>query len=409
MTSIEPLTVSRGAALYIGALLGPGLLLLPGLASAGSGPASILAWVALLAVSGLLAVVFAALGVQRPSATGVRAYAEDGLGHRAGQAVSWCFLAGVVTGAPIVSYIGGTYLAGLVGADGPLAPAVAAAGLLTLALVTTSRGVRTSTTVQLGLVVLLVVIVAVAVVGSAPAADADNWTPFAPHGWTAIGSTASVLVLSFVGWEAVAPLTARFADPRSQLPRVIGIAFGATGLIYLALATATISVLGPGASPSTPVTDLLTTAIGPAGAAVAAVGAAVLTLGGVNAYLTGAAALARSLTRPSARPRGGPPDWLLVVVVASACALLGLGGAGVLAPEDLVTVPSTLFLVVYLGCTAAAWRLLTGPVRAVAAVAFAGVLVIIGFSGCAVLLAALVAAGAAARPGPRGRQPALTP
>jgi len=38
----------RGDALYIGALLGPGLLLLPGLAAAQAGPASLLAWVALL-------------------------------------------------------------------------------------------------------------------------------------------------------------------------------------------------------------------------------------------------------------------------------------------------------------------------------------------------------------------------
>ncbi|MGH3410215.1 MAG: hypothetical protein ACRDRJ_48120, partial [Streptosporangiaceae bacterium] len=56
------LSVPRGAALYIGALLGPGLLLLPGLAAAQAGPASILAWLGLIGLSGLLAVVFAALG-----------------------------------------------------------------------------------------------------------------------------------------------------------------------------------------------------------------------------------------------------------------------------------------------------------------------------------------------------------
>ena len=39
-----PLSVPRGAALYIGALLGPGVLLLPGLAASIAGPAAILAW-----------------------------------------------------------------------------------------------------------------------------------------------------------------------------------------------------------------------------------------------------------------------------------------------------------------------------------------------------------------------------
>ena len=65
----QHLTTARGAALYIGALLGPGLLLLPGLAAAEAGPASILAWLALLILSGLFAAIFSALaGTYRPQA-----------------------------------------------------------------------------------------------------------------------------------------------------------------------------------------------------------------------------------------------------------------------------------------------------------------------------------------------------
>src|ERR1700722_6240467 len=77
------LTTARGAALYIGALLGPGLLLLPGLAAAEAGPASVLAWAGLLVLSGLFAVVFGALGRGFPSAGGVIGYVRAGLGARA--------------------------------------------------------------------------------------------------------------------------------------------------------------------------------------------------------------------------------------------------------------------------------------------------------------------------------------
>jgi len=98
----QHLTTSRGAALYIGALLGPGLLLLPGLAAAEAGPASILAWLALLILSCLFAAVFSALGRHNPSAGGVIGYVTAGLGPRAGLATGWMFLAGVVCGAPIV-------------------------------------------------------------------------------------------------------------------------------------------------------------------------------------------------------------------------------------------------------------------------------------------------------------------
>src|ERR1700747_2562262 len=65
-----PLSVPRASALYIGALFGPGLLLLPGLAAQQAGPASIIAWVALLGLSAVFATVFAALRRKVPRAAG---------------------------------------------------------------------------------------------------------------------------------------------------------------------------------------------------------------------------------------------------------------------------------------------------------------------------------------------------
>src|SRR5579863_8511807 len=130
MTTVNQpnLTTARGAALYIGAILGPGLLLLPGLAAAQAGPASILAWLGLIGLSGLLAMVFAALGRSIGSG-GVIGYTTAGLGPRAGAAAGWCFLVGVVAGAPIVCLIGATYVTDLAG-GGQLMRALVAGGLL---------------------------------------------------------------------------------------------------------------------------------------------------------------------------------------------------------------------------------------------------------------------------------------
>src|SRR5580698_7828588 len=120
------LTTGRGAALYIGALLGPGLLLLPGLAAAEAGPASVLAWAGLLVLSGLFAVVFGSLGRGFPSAGGVIGYVRAGLGARAGAIAGWSFLAGVIAGAPGVCLIGAGYVTQLTG-GGTLARALIAA------------------------------------------------------------------------------------------------------------------------------------------------------------------------------------------------------------------------------------------------------------------------------------------
>jgi amino acid efflux transporter len=205
------LSVPRAAALYIGALLGPGLLLLPGLAAAQAGPASILAWVGLLVLSAILAAVFSGLGKAVPGAAGAAGYAGAGLGRRAAAVTRWWFLAGVITGAPIVCLIGAGYVTALTG-GGDLARAGIAAALLLAVLGVAAGGVRASTLAQLLLVGLLILVVVTAVTGSAPAAHLANWAPFAPHGWMSIGRAASTLMLSFVGWEAVAPVTGRVWD-----------------------------------------------------------------------------------------------------------------------------------------------------------------------------------------------------
>ena len=51
-----------GAALYVGSLIGPGVLLIPALAVRAAGPASIISWGLMILVSAPLAVTFAALG-----------------------------------------------------------------------------------------------------------------------------------------------------------------------------------------------------------------------------------------------------------------------------------------------------------------------------------------------------------
>lgn len=483
------LSTGRAVSLYVGALFGPSLLLLPGLAAALAGPASILAWAGLLAVSGLLARVFTAFGTRVRAGGGVIAYTAAGLGERAGRAVGWCFLAGVMLGAPVVCLIGGTYIADALGA-GHLTAVLSAAGLLVAVVALTLGGARVGTAVQIGLVTLLVALVAMAVAGAAPAARAANWTPFAPHGWAALGAAASALMLSFVGWEAVAPLTGRLRSPARQLPRVIAAAFAVTAAVYLGLSAATIAVLGTRAGTAVPLAALLDIALGPAGRIIAATAAVALTLAATNAYLTGAAEMFANLRGPagpardtragSTPPDGEPadeprptrstghstdraaslvralrpvrptrratdpgtvadraaparmacpaePDYApgraglahpsrrtslgrapspqAGVAVAGVMLLAG-DAAGVLGTARLVLLPTTLFLVVYLGCMVSGVRVLRGPVRAAAAVSAVAVVTVLAFCGWAVVPAALIAAIAyAVRPGDQVRGP----
>ncbi|MGP3974221.1 APC family permease [Streptomyces sp. 8N114] len=408
------LSTAGAAALYIGALLGPSMLLLPGLAARAAGPTSLLVWLALLVLSGLIAVVFSRLGTRMGSTSGVAGYTAAGLGPRAGRAAAWCFLAGVVTGAPVVCLIGGAYVAEMLGA-GPRAAFAAAMGLLVLVLAIRLVGVRTGTGLQLVLVAVLVILVVLAVAGAAPEARAANWTPFAPNGWSGAARAASPLMLAFVGWEAAAPLTARLRDPRRQLPRVVAVAFAVTAVLYLAMAGATVAVLGPGAGGSVPLADLLRVAIGEYGPGLAAASAIALTLAATNAYLTGATTMAAALLSGAGSGRSTQYGkhhavrnerhssvGIVVAIAAVSALLLGLVGAGPVTTAQLVAVPTTLFLVVYLGCMASAARILTGALRLAAGTACAVVLLLLANAGWAALAAVAVAlvAGSRARPSP---------
>jgi amino acid efflux transporter len=400
------LTTAKGAALYVGALLGPGLLLLPGLAAAEAGPASIVAWLALLGLSGMFAAVFSALGQRYPQAGGIMGYVDAGLGRRASRIAGWSFLGGVVAGAPIVCLIGANYVATFTG-GGRVARAAIAALLVLAVLALAAAGLRTSAKVQATLVVLLIAVVAVAVAGSGRSAQIGNWSPFAPHGWLSVGHAATTLMLSFVGWEAVAPLTTRFANPCRQLPKVIAIALAATTALYLGLAIATISVLGRAAATAVPLAHLLRVAIGPGGTVAAVAAAVVLTLGAVNAYVSGAVTMARRLvaparqrgpkaqglheTRAPATQRRGPALLLLAAIAASGLLVISLYGLGIVSAVSLVMLPTVLFLIVYLACMLAAVRVLGGLVRAAASTASLAVLAMLPYCGWSLIAPAAIA------------------
>ena len=396
-TAASGLGVARGAALYVGAVLGPGVLLVPALAAQAAGPASVLAWIGLLAVSLALATTFAALGVRLPVAGGAAAYVREAFGRAPAAATGWCFFAGVVTGAPTVALIGGFYVEHLVG-GGLVVQLTTGVAMMAAVLGANAGGLHVSATMQLGLAATLAALLLVGIVGALPSAHASNWTPFAPHGWLAVGTAANLLMLSFVGWEAVAHLAGDFADPQRDLPRAMLAAFALVTVLYLGLAVTTVAVLGGAEGSNVPLADLVQRGLGAPGRIATAAIAVLLTTGAMNAYVAGAGRLAGALADDGAMPRwmarrGGP----LAVFGATGAALLALLAAGVLDVEPLIRISSAFFVAVYVAATAAGTRLLVGRLRAAAALSLALVLVVLAFSGPYLAAPAALALLAAAR------------
>jgi amino acid efflux transporter len=394
------LGVVRGSALYVGALIGPGLLLVPALAVQAAGPASVIAWAALLVFSAPLSITFAALGVRHPVAGGVSAYVREGLGGAAAAVTGGWFLAAVVIGAPAVSLIGGYYVADLTG-SGPLTAALSGLAMFLAVLVANFFGLRISSGFQLALATILVVVVAVAIAVALPSRGGENWTPFAPHGWWAIGTAANILVWLFVGWEAVAQLAGEFRRPAIDLPRAMAVAFAVVTILYISLAVATIGVTGHLQS-RVPLADLIAVGFGHAGRVATALLAVALTMGTMNVYIGGTAKLVKALAE-----EGALPSWFgvgdrsvplrpLLLFGSTGALLLGALAEGWLSATDLVRATSSLFVAVYVLTIASAVRILRGRMRVAAVAAVVMVAIIAAFSGWYVVVPLVIAAVASA-------------
>jgi amino acid efflux transporter len=360
------MSMVQGAAVSIGAVLGTGVIALPALAAQTAGPLSLAAWLALIVLSAPLAATFAALGARYPDSGGVSTYVRTAFGARAAAVVGWAFYFAVPAGAPAAALFAGAYVASAFG-GGMRTSLITGAVLIVGVALANVGGVRVSGRVQLVLAGVLITLLVVATATSLPHAKLSNLEPFAPHGWWAIGPAAAILVWGFAGWEAVTSLAADFRRPARDVPRATAIALVVVGVLYLAIASASILVLGPNAGGTdAPLAELLAIGIGGEVKVVTAGAALLLTIGAMNAYMAGAAKLGAALGRDGALPtwfaRGSsagevPRRSLFVVASLSvlALALVAVTGAGT---HLSVLLTTGSFVLVYVLGTAAAVKLL---------------------------------------------------
>ena len=358
--------VIQASALYIAAVLGTGILVLPGLASEAAGPASVLAVAAVFVLSIPLAGTFAALASRYPDAGGVATFVRLALGQTAARMAGYWFLFGVQFGAPVVATLGAEYLASALGADRSVVWMIALA-FLVVPLVVGIFGLRVSGVLQLGLTGLLVIVVVGVVAVTASEVRAPNFEPFLPHGWTGVATAVSLFVWAFAGWEAVTHIAGEFRNPRRTIPIATTVAVIVVGAAYLALQVVTVGVLGSsGASSVVPLIDLVAVSIPDVGPAVVAVIAAIVAIGVLNTYVPAFANLAASLGRDGHLPRwfakgaapGEVPRRALTLVAAIELTYFSLALSQGLDLTPFILIHTSSMVAVYVLGSLAAVRLL---------------------------------------------------
>ncbi|QSQ22390.1 amino acid permease [Pyxidicoccus parkwayensis] len=357
----------QGVSLYVGSVLGSGVLVLPAIAAETAGPASVLAWLGLVLLSVPLALTYAALSRQRADAAGFSDAIERAFGPRWGAVAGWLFLAQVPMGTSVVALIAGEYGASVLGGGQDMAFAFGTVMVVT-AYALNFVGLRVSATAQLVTLAVIVLGLGLIVGRALPEVQPQAFTPFFSKGPVAVGLAAVQLFWAFVGWEAITPLAREFKDPR-DIWRASLLAVGIVALVYLPLAIVTIGAIGHGdGHGQTPLVLLAAKVFGPSASRVVGIAGLLLSFIPVNAYVAGTSRLAFALgerrqlpawlgvTSASGTPHRALAALLTVVLVALSATWLGR-----LRIADLLPFSTSSFLATYVLSMAAAVKLLKGP------------------------------------------------
>lgn len=368
--------LGQGIALYVSAILGAGVLVLPGQAASLAGPASLLAWAFSCLLGIPLALTFAALAAAMPDAGGVATYAAAAFGRATGGITGWWYFVAGSVGQTIVPLTGGYYLADALHISQRWAYLFAAA-ILAAAIIANLAGAKVSSKVQITLAVAVGVVLLVASIAAIPQMSLSRLCPFAPHGLHGVGSAVVVLFFAFAGWEAVAHLVGEFRDSQRDVRRATTATLVIVSVLYLAIATAVVltGTYGTNTTDHVAIGALLQGGFGIGASVAAAIAALVISLGTTNAFVAAVSRLGYALSRDQWLPSPVAHLSQRNVPTGGVAAVGLVGGGGLLlawlfgwGTQQIVFIPSTLVIVVYLLGTASAVKLLHGRQRVIAAI-----------------------------------------
>jgi basic amino acid/polyamine antiporter, APA family len=109
-------------------------------------------------------------------------------------------------------------------------PAVLIVALITWVLVI---GIRESARANSIMVVLKLVILLFFVAVGAFWVRPENWTPFAPNGWSGITAGAALIFFAYIGFDAVSTAAEEAENPQRDMPRAMIGALVVTSIIYV--------------------------------------------------------------------------------------------------------------------------------------------------------------------------------
>ena len=281
--------------LAIGAVIGAGIFGAIGTAAAGqvapdgtviryaAGPALVFSFILLGGACALAALCYAELASMIPQAGSAYAYSYATLGELVAWIIGWDLMLEYAVGNVAVAISWGDYFNSLIGAVGidlpvwlttgyrtallssnpdvsnllttapqllgiPVLVNLPAFGIVMLITWLLLRGARESARANTIMVVIKLLVLALFIGVGVTHLNPDNYTPFAPNGFTGIHQGAAIVFFAYIGFDAISTAAEETINPQRNLP--IGILGG------LAICTVIYVIVGAVITGMVPYTEL---------------------------------------------------------------------------------------------------------------------------------------------------------
>lgn len=217
----------------IGAMIGAGIFVLPGLAANMAGPAVVISFLIAGIASVLTALCHAELATAIPKAGGAYVFVNETIGG------IWGFLAGWGKWFSLVIKAGFSILGLIVFASIFFQHIPRTLGIVAIGIAITFInyvGVHVSSKVQN--IITLVLLGALGIFSAIciPSINPTLYQPFAPYGWSNVFKAAGILYVTFIGFAIIATMVEELKAPERNVPRAMVLSVGVVTCMYMLIA-----------------------------------------------------------------------------------------------------------------------------------------------------------------------------
>jgi APA family basic amino acid/polyamine antiporter len=238
--------------LGIGAIIGTGIFVLTGTAAANqAGPAITISYLAAGLACAFAALCYAEFAAMIPISGSAYAYAYATLGELVAWMIGWDLILEYAVGSMTVAIGWSGYFQRILAGFDVTLPAWAAAApgtmpgavvnlpaMVIVLLITTLLviGIRESARFNAAMVAIKLAAVLFFIVAGVKFVRPENWSPFAPYGWSGIMAAGAVVFFAYIGFDAVSTTAEEARNPSRDLPIGIIASLILCTVLYIAVA-----------------------------------------------------------------------------------------------------------------------------------------------------------------------------